>query len=197
MNYLAHCFFAQTDAQSLMGNLLGDFIKGADLKNQPQQVILGLENHKAVDRFTDQHPALQPLKQSLSSERKRFSGIISDVVFDHFLFKHWAQFSNKDIEMFIDHCYSEILSVQNLMHESMRRAMVFMVEDDGLRINRELSGVGQTIDRLSQRIRFKNKLWGAIEEVEANYTSYEDSFLILFPDLKTHIEQLSIECRTE
>lgn len=193
MNYLAHCFLAQKDAESLLGNLLGDFIKGADLKNQPERVLLGLENHQAVDRFTDQHAALRPLKQALSKERRRFSGIISDVVFDHFLSKHWQQFSDQDIEIFIEHCYTEILSVQHLMHHSMRRAMVFMVEDDGLRINRELNGIGQTLDRLSQRIRFENKLRGAINEVEANYSAYEDGFLALFPDLKTYIEQLAIE----
>ena len=176
-----------------MGNLLGDFIKGADLKNQPERVMLGLENHRAVDRFTDQHYALTPIKHALSKARRRFSGIISDVVFDHFLIKHWQQFSDQSLDEFIEHSYTEILSVQHLMHDSMRRAMVFMVDDDGLRINQEMSGVGQTLDRLSQRIRFKNQLRGAIDEVEANYADYENGFLTLFPDLKEHVEQLSIE----
>ena len=176
-----------------MGNLLGDFIKGADLESQPQRVMLGLENHQAVDRFTDQHHALVPLKQTLSKARRRFSGIIADVVFDHFLTKHWEKFSDQDIDLFIDFCYTEIINVQHLMHDSMRRAMIFMVDDDGLRINQELSGVGQTIDRLSQRIRFENKLHGAIVEVEANYDAYESTFLSLFPDLQEHIEKLAIE----
>ena len=176
-----------------MGNLLGDFIKGADLKKQPERVILGLQNHQSVDRFTDQHQVLRPLKQILSKERRRFSGIISDVAFDYFLSKHWERFSEQDIDVFVEHCYREILSVQHLMHDSMRRAMVFMVEDDGLRINREMSGVGKTLDRLSRRIRFENKLYGAIDEVEANYAAYEEAFLILFPDLKACIEQSPIE----
>lgn len=193
MNYLAHCFLAQKDGQSLMGNLLGDFIKGADLKNQPERVMLGLENHQAVDKFTDHHHALIPLKQTLSKSRRRFSGIISDVVFDYYLSKHWHLFSDQDMNEFIDHCYVEILAVQHLMHDSMRRAMIFMVEDDGLRINQEMKGVAQTLDRLSRRIRFKNNLTGAISEVEANYDFYEAGFLELFPDLKKHIEQLSIE----
>ena len=193
MNYLAHCFLAQKDGESLMGNLLGDFIKGADLKSQSQRVMLGLENHQAVDRFTDQHQSLRPLKKNLSKARRRFSGIISDVVFDHFLVKHWEQFSDQGLDDFIEHSYREILSVQHFMHEPMRRAMIFMVEDDGLRINQEISGVSQTLDRLSHRIRFKNQLRGAIDEVEENYVGYENGFLSIFPDLKDHIEQLAIE----
>lgn len=193
MNYLAHCFLAQKDGQSLMGNLLGDFIKGADLKSQPERVLLGLKNHQAVDRFTDQHPALIPFKQTLSQARRRFSGIIADVVFDYFLTKHWEKFTDQDKDEFIEHCYAEILSVQPLMHDSMRRAMRFMVNDDGLRFNQTLSGVGQTLDRLSRRIRFENQLQGAIVEVEANYAAYEAGFLVLFPDLKEHIQQLAIE----
>lgn len=193
MNFLAHCFLAQPNGASLMGNLLGDFIKGADLTQQSEQVLLGLKNHQAVDRFTDQHAVLPPLKQCLSQPRRRFSGIIADVVFDYFLSKHWQQFSAQDSEQFIEHCYAEILSMQPQMHDSMWRSMQFMVNDDGLRINRDLVGVGLTLDRLSRRIRFDNKLLGAIVEVEQHYAAYENAFLQLFPDLIKHIQQLAIE----
>jgi len=96
---------AQPNQYSLYGNLLGDFIAGADLESMPNSVLQGLENHKLVDRFTDSHDSLKPLKELLSKERKRFSGIMSDVVFDYFLIKHWEKFSDQDIHAFVQTAY--------------------------------------------------------------------------------------------
>ena len=174
-------------------SLLGDFIAGADLINLSDEIKLGLENHKLVDRFTDSHPSLLPLKSIISKDRRRFLGIISDVVFDYFLIKHWQSFSEHDLDNFVQDVYQKVESVIPLMHERMARAMRFMLDENGLLVNQNLEGVGKTLNRLSQRIRFENKLMGAIEEVEAHYDAFESAFLTLFPALIEAVETSRIE----
>lgn len=193
MNFLAHCYLAQPNGQSLVGNLLGDFTRGANLESQPKAISLGLANHQAVDKFTDTHSALIPLKERVSKQRRRFVGIMSDVTFDYFLNKHWQDITNKDFDIFVDHCYREIEASQQFMHARMQQAMLFMLKDDGLRINSTLEGVGKTLDRVAHKIRFKNAFDGAIEEIESNYAIYEQAFLHLFPELEAHIKALAIE----
>ena len=193
MNFLAHCFLSQTTPFSLYGNLLGDFIAGADLHRQPKAVLKGLENHKLVDRFADAHPSLPPLKYIMSKDRRRFTGIISDVVFDYFLIKHWEQFSHRNLRDFVGEVYANIRQVMPLMHPRMLQSMEFMLKDDGLMINQNIIGVGKTLDRLSQRIRFKNKLHGAVEEVEQHYSEFEEAFLWLFPELMVAVSKANIE----
>jgi len=39
MNFLAHCFLAQPNAESLVGNLLGDFTRGANVDHMPKTVL--------------------------------------------------------------------------------------------------------------------------------------------------------------
>ena len=193
MNFLAHCFLAQPTPFSLYGNLLGDFIAGADLGNQPSEVIRGLENHKLVDRFTDAHPALPLLKQLMSKDRRRFTGIISDVVFDHFLIKYWNDFSDIDLRYFVDGVYVNIRQVIPLMHDRMVNSMEFMLNEDGLLVNESMKGVGKTLNRLSRRIRFENKLYGAVEEVNLHYVEFEKAFLLLFPELLKKVQEEAIE----
>lgn len=197
MNFLAHCFLSQATPFSLYGNLLGDFIAGADLDSLPQEVLLGLKNHKLVDKFTDAHPAITPLKQLMSKDRRRFTGIISDVVFDHFLIKHWHEFAQPDqgLREFVDDVYQQIHQVMPMMHERMQRSMQFMLDNDGLLVNDQLVGVGKTLDRLSRRIRFENKLGGGIEEVEKNYADFESAFLWLMPELIQAVESEGIETK--
>jgi acyl carrier protein phosphodiesterase len=193
MNFLAHCFLAQPNRYSLYGNLLGDFIAGADLDNQPEQVLKGLENHKLVDRFTDAHEAITPLKKLMSKERRRFTGIISDVVFDYYLIKHWSEFTDRSLHDFIAFVYSEIRIIKPQMHQRMINSMNFMLNHDGLMVNSTIEGVGITLDRLSNRIRFKNNLAGAVEEVELNYDAFDASFMSLFPDLINAVEMAALE----
>ena len=195
MNFLAHCFLAQPNQYSLHGNLLGDFIAGADLENLPEAVILGLENHKFVDRFTDAHQSLPKLKILLTDERKRFSGIMADVVFDYFLIKHWQAFSQDDLRKFVELVYSEIRLALSNMHPRMVRSMKFMLDNDGLMFNHDLQGVGVTLDRLSNRIRFENNLSGGVEEIKQHYDAYEQAFMHLFPELVAAVKEAAIETK--
>jgi len=193
MNFLAHCFFAQPTPFSLYGNLLGDFIGGAALEEMPDEVLKGLKNHKFVDKFTDSHASLQPLKQLMSKERRRFTGIISDVVFDYFLIKHWQQYTPQNLAFFVENVYSQIEQVLPIMHPRMQRSMQFMLSEDGLMVNKDLEGVSKTLNRLSKRIRFENKLLGGIDEVEQHYDAFEKAFLWLLPDLIDAVGNESIE----
>ena len=195
MNYLAHCYFAQPTPQSLYGNLLGDFIAGADLQNLTDEAKLGLENHRLVDRVTDAHEALQPLKSVISKERRRFLGIIADVVFDYFLILHWSEFTDENLDKFVNSRYEMIEFVIPEMHPRMSKAMQYMLDQNGLLFNKDLKGVSTTLDRLSRRIRFENNLSGAIEEVEEHYELFESAFLELFPDVEKEIKDANIESK--
>ena len=79
------------------------------------------------------------------------------------------------------------------MHDRMLNSVRFMLDNDGLFVNQSLDGVAMTLNRLSHRIRFKNKLYGAIDEVENNYAALEEAFLWLFPELITAVEEAGIE----
>lgn len=193
MNYLAHLFFSQNTSLSLTGNLMGDFAKGVDLNKLPIEIYKGIENHRLVDKFTDQHHLVRTLKTPLSAERKRFSFIISDVVFDHFLAIHWHKFSDQNFDQFVQDSYSKLLQAQHHMPEQMQLVVQRMASQDWLSSYKSIDITGKAIDSLSNRIRFKNNLAGAIVEVKANYHEYEDVFLKFFPELQQHVIQTKIE----
>ncbi|WP_068546105.1 ACP phosphodiesterase [Thalassotalea crassostreae] len=193
MNYLAHLYLAKPNSYSLAGNLMGDFTRGLDIQSLPIEIQKGIKNHRSVDKFTDNHHAVRQLKPLLTDKRKRFSGIISDVVFDHFLAKHWHLFSDQKFSDFNQHCYQQLLSVIDHMPPRMQFVVTKMAEQDWLSSYQHLEMTGRAIDNLSKRIRFENNLHGAIEEVEQHYQHYHDAFMQMFPDLKDHVSQNIIE----
>ncbi|ALS97616.1 ACP phosphodiesterase [Lacimicrobium alkaliphilum] len=189
MNYLAHLFLARPNPPSRMGNLLGDFCKGVDLSCYPQPVLEGLENHRLVDRFTDSHPLVKRAKRRFSPERRRFAGIAMDVLFDHFLLRHWQNYSDLEPQRFFQLTYSHLDQALPDMPPRMQKVVASMLEHNWLLQYQTLDGVGYALDRIAGRIRFANRFWGSIEEIEAHYAEFEQCFEHFFPALIEHIDR--------
>ncbi len=105
MNHFAHLVLARPTVESTVGNLLGDFARGVDLAALVPAVRAGLDNHRAVDRFTDSHPRVRAMKRAFSPARRRFAGIALDIYFDHLLIRHWDRFYARDLEILIGEFY--------------------------------------------------------------------------------------------
>ena len=90
---------------SKVGNLLGDFMRGVREPDLPEAVRLGLHNHRLVDRFTDHHPLVIESRALFSPQRRRFAGVALDVLFDHFLIRHWSRFHDTPLAQAIDKDY--------------------------------------------------------------------------------------------
>ncbi len=193
MNFVAHCFLAQANNHSLIGNLLGDFCKGVDTKALDHDIYLGLMNHRAVDKYTDQHYQVIQAKQYFSDQRRRFSGIAIDVLFDYFLIKHWSRYCSMSFSDFKQTVYQCLTDNLSLMPEHMANVMSRVVNQDWFASYQNLEGIGLALDRIASRIRFSNHFAGSLEDIYTYHDELESSFLIFFPQLQGHINKLALE----
>lgn len=172
---------------------MGDFTRGLNRDKLPKTIELGIKNHIAVDKFTDTHAKVLELRTLFSSEKRRFAGIILDVLFDHFLHIHWNKFTNICKLDTINISYQSFQKKQKYMTDRMKRVTGYMIQNDWLGSYNDLTAIGYVLDRLAERVSFSNNFCGSIKEIEKNYTSLEDGFMVFFPELKNHIESLAIE----
>ena len=194
MNHFAHLSLAQPTVESTVGNLLGDFARGVDLQSLPSAVLAGLQNHRAVDRFTDTHPRVVELKNLFSPARRRFAGIALDIYFDHLLITHWSRFDTRDLDQVIEELYRRMQTGQDLMPgDKMRRVTLRMVEYDWFGSYRDLDSIAESLDQVASRIRFANRFDNAIEELIANHEVIEQEFMEFYPELQQHVTELALE----
>ncbi|MCB1619773.1 MAG: DUF479 domain-containing protein [Thiothrix sp.] len=193
MNYLAHLSLARAHPESLTGNLMGDFMKGVDMATLPPGIQAGVHNHRAVDRFTDRHPAVLALKPLFSAPYRRFAGIMLDVSFDHFLTRHWNRFHAVPQDDFIRQCYAGLLTGLPWMPANMQQAVRRMVADDWLGTCEDFTRVGMTLDRIAGRIRFPNAFAGSGQVLVHHRERIEAVFLELYPALQQHVGELGLE----
>ncbi len=193
MNYLAHLYLSRPTVPSRVGNLLGDYRRGTLGEPLSPAVRRGLENHHAVDAFTDRHPLVREARGRFSARRRRFAGIALDVLFDHFLIRHWERFATTALDDWIDRLYRDLRAGRPLMPAAMGEATERMVRRDLFRAYGELETVGHVLDRLAARIRFENRFHGVIGEIRDQEQELEAVFLEFFPQLVRHIDSLAIE----
>ena len=196
MNYLAHLYLAQPNADSYFGNLLGDFA-GSRYKHQlNRQVTLGLENHYLVDKYTDKHPLVQQAKLCFSHHRRRFAGIAVDVLFDHFLICHWNTFHQQSFAEFKARSYELLQQNLSNMPNRMQYVVTKITQDDWFKTYESIDGVGLALDNIAKRIRFTNQFHGSIEDIKLNYQELNELFLLFFPQLQAHVKNHGPEILT-
>ena len=195
MNYLAHLYLAQPNADSHFGNLLGDFGGKIHSPLLSTSVKQGLENHYLVDRFTDSHIAVKQAKGYFSPQRRRFAGIALDVLFDHFLIRHWSRFHETPLSQFKQSSYALLNENLAYMPSKMQQVVTRMTQNDWFNEYETLEGIGFALDNIAKRIRFANQFSGSIEDINRHYAELEAVFLAFFPELIEHVNQHGLETK--
>lgn len=183
MNFLAHAFLAGPAPADRLGAILGDFVKGPLPGELPPEVAEGVRLHRAIDSFTDAHPAFRRSRARVSPERRRYSGIMVDLFYDHFLARHWHDYHPQPLQDFTADFYALLASRSELLPSRLAALLPRMRADDWLGSYREIDSVGVALDRMAQgRLRQPNRLGGAVEELERHYATLEADFLSFFAD---------------
>ena len=186
MNYLAHLMLADDSDASRIGNLLGDFTKGtlASLAEvYPDEIIRGIKMHRAVDRFTDSHEVFKNSRALIAPERRRFSGIIIDIIFDHYLSVHWNDYHHQPLEQFVDDFYRALDEHPEWRAGRLARAFPMMRHENWLVTYATIEGVELTLERVSRRGKRTTPIAGGIIDLRDNYAEFEASFQAFMPSL--------------
>jgi acyl carrier protein phosphodiesterase len=189
MNYLAHLFLAEDSPEAMIGNLLGDFVKGVLGDRYSPELTKGIRLHRKIDTYADSHPVTRSSRNRFSPERRRYAGIIVDVCYDHFLSKHWSQFADMELSLFISKVYGVLQSHKSILPEKLRSILPRMIQENWLGAYQAVKGVEMTLNRISRRLKRRNQIVGSIEEVLLHYEGLKDDFLAFFPDLIAYTDR--------
>jgi acyl carrier protein phosphodiesterase len=183
LNYLAHLFLAGNSAESLIGNLAGDFVKGPIGDRFTPAIADGIRNHRKVDAFTDSHPAVAAFRRVLVPEHGHYARVIADVFFDHFLATRWDDYSEEPLDAFLTRVFATIDPHAGLLPERLARVYPRMRDEGWLRSYGQLEGIHTALYHLSFRLSRRPRLETATRHLIDSREILEPLFAEFFPDV--------------
>ncbi|OLQ84971.1 ACP phosphodiesterase [Vibrio ponticus] len=189
MNFLAHLHIAHVSNSSLMGNLLGDFVKGDPDKQYSHIVSQGIRLHRFVDSYTDSHSVMREAKSYFSPETRRFAGIALDVMWDHYLATNWKLYHDRPLNDFCRFAEREVKLEQHqsaTISELPNRYLQMttrMWQGQWLQSYQTLENIEFALQRMSLRSPRMAPLAECFAPLSAHYAELESLFVDFYPEL--------------
>ena len=189
MNFLAHAYLADASGDSIAGSLMGDFVKGPLDDRYGAAIRQALILHRRIDTYTDAHPTVGASRARIGPERRRYAGILVDMFYDHFLARHWGNYSELPLERFTAKVYAALRERHAMLPERLQAIAPRMAATDWLASYRNVDAVGFALDRMGERLKRGNALLGSAAELVANYAALEADFRLFFPDVVRFVRE--------
>lgn len=191
MNYLAHLHLGGPAPHQLLGSLYGDFVKGPLDGRWPQGIEAGIRLHRRIDLFTDTHPLVRDARALFPAARRRVSGILLDLFFDHCLARDWADYAEVPLPTFTGQVY-RVLADQAALPGALARIAPRMAEQDWLGSYREFDTLAAVVGGMSRRLSRPELLAGGFDELAERYQPLSDHFRRFYPELQRFAAQVGM-----
>lgn len=184
MNFLAHLHLASLANSSLLGNLLADFVRGNPDGLYSDTIVSGIRMHRRVDVMTDSLAEVKIARGYFRPEFRRVAPITLDVVWDHFLSRHWDTLvPSVSLEDFIDQCQQEIEPQLPDMPERFQNLNAWLWPERWMQRYAALPFINNVLTGMASRRPKLSALEGSFHDLELNYDALEQLFWQFYPQM--------------
>jgi len=190
LNYLAHSYLSFGNPELIVGNFIADSMHGNNFSGLPPGIVSGIMLHRKIDTFTDSHPVYLSSKHRFSKQFDKYSGVLMDIIYDHFLAKNFARYSEVSLQEHASEIYSVLHRHFGFLPEHARRFYGYMTERNILFHYGSLEGIETVLTHLSHRIKHRFELQLAVPILEEQYEAIEGEFFVFFDALCAYCKAL-------
>lgn len=189
MNFLAHIYLSGDSDEIKIGNFIGDYVKGRNYEKYPEHVKKGIILHRKIDSFTDCHPVVIKSQKHLKKKFRRYSGVIVDIFYDHFLASEWSTFSRHPLPQYVINMYEILVNNYFILPNEIKTFLPFFIINNWLESYTSIEGIEGVLRRMTKRTSLPNETTFAIAELRKSYHLFKDDFMEYFPQLIAYVEE--------
>ena len=183
MNFLIHLFLSRSAPELLVGNLIGDFVKGRVDGRFPPGIERGILLHREIDSFAGQNRHFLRSKRRLDQSFGLYRGVLVDLFYDHFLAAHWEDYADVPLSVFISDAWRILYEHKEFLPDKLQRILPFMFRD-WLPSYSDIGGIAAVLHRISRfRLKRANRLAEGAEALSRHYGVLYGDFKKFFPEL--------------
>jgi acyl carrier protein phosphodiesterase len=192
MNILAHAYLSDRQPGLIIGNFIGDFIKGNPENprhNLTSGEVAGVRLHRAIDTFTDAHPDVAAVRELLHPRCHKYAGAAVDIFFDHFLAINFQGLTGGQLSEFVPDFYRVLTENTVRLPPAAGRMAEYMIRQDWLANYQFAEGIDRSLKGVSRRTAYPSGLDTAIIDFNEYYDQIARHFTLFWPALVDHCQQ--------
>jgi acyl carrier protein phosphodiesterase len=182
MNFLAHLLLAGDNPELLVGNLMGDFVKGRLEDRFPPGISRGIDMHRRIDTFAGNSDIFRQSKRRIDPAFGLYRGVLVDLFYDHFLAVSWDDYSPVPFEPFLRDAHATVRKYGRFLPERLR-SLVPVIFDELLPSYTEVEGIDRALARMARRVGRPNPLADGGRELRRHFAQLRGDFRSFFPQV--------------
>ena len=190
LNYLFHLYLAEPTEASLLGGMLGDFVKGRLDDRWPEAIRRGIERHRGIDSFAQANAVARRSLRRIDPSYRHCRSILVDVFYDHFLALNWPRHAEIPLEQFARRFYRILEEHHDLLPPGLQRIAPRMIAGRWLESYRDPETVKIVLHRLAERLSRPTPLAQGGMELRRHYRELEGDFTEFLPQAVAHARTL-------
>ena len=127
-------------------------------------------------------------KDCLRTKYPKYSGVIVDLYYDHFLAAGFSHYSQVSLQQFSEDNYRILKDNWNVLPPRVHYFLPFMMERNWLLNYATIEGIGNALRGLSKRVSFENKMDESVYDLQERYEEFEKDFSEFFPELVKFVQ---------
>ncbi|PLX22702.1 MAG: DUF479 domain-containing protein [Salinivirgaceae bacterium] len=183
MNYLAHLYLSGNDHQLIVGNFIGDAVKGKLFMSYPDRIKEGILLHRSIDSYTDNHPIVKEAKLFFKNSYEKYSGVAVDMLFDHYLASNWKDFHKEPLASYVNVINRVLLSFFEYMPYRIQLMMPFWVKHRWPELYETKTGLYRVLNGMTYYTSMPKKVAMFQDVLSDNYLKLKDLFYLFFEDV--------------
>lgn len=183
MNFLAHIYLSGPKDLIKIGNFTADGIRGKDYLIYPLEMQVGILLHRKIDSFTDNHTLFRQSSKRLYNKYSHYGRVIVDIYYDHFLARNWNNYSNENLNTFVQNFYKLITENTSILPPRFQQLAPHMITGNWLEGYADFDGITEVLSGMDRRTELKSGMSSATEDLKEHYNLFKREFEEFFNEL--------------
>ncbi|SMO59442.1 Acyl carrier protein phosphodiesterase [Saccharicrinis carchari] len=189
MNFLAHIYLSGNPGPLMIGNFIADFVKGKQVERFAPEIQDGIRLHRKIDAFTDSHPVVKQSSVRFKPCYQRYSSVVVDVIYDHFLAKNWQQYSPVPLHTYVSQVHTYLLKNYFVLPNRVKGFLPFLIKSRRLENYQHMWGIQKSLSLMANHSSLPAESECGMKIMSEQYAALEKEFKFFFTELRQMVEK--------
>ncbi len=188
MNFLAHIYLSGKPGPLMIGNFIGDYVKGRQFERYAPEIQQGILLHRRIDDFTDNHKIVKQSSARFKPCYQRYASVVNDVIYDHYLAKNWDLYSDISLHQYVSEVHAYFFRHYFKLPNRVKGFLPFLIKSRRLEQYQHIEGIEKALSIMANYSSLPAKSACAAKIMSEQYDELGKEFANFFDDLREMVK---------